>query len=158
VQLLAEDKLVGADGRLAAAGAAPNRASDLFTTSFTRHYPEIAARSPVYAQLRSVIDLLIAAAFARREDFYGRTGWTMETFGDESRYPVRTHPAPQRVACVVNSVWKGNRLLTPAGGGVSIRADEALQPSLWLADDDGQLASRRRDASEHPDGDLWWWD
>src|SRR5262249_5785800 len=108
VQLQAEDKLIGADGSLAAAGARPNKASELFTAGFTRKYPEIAAASPVYAQLRSIIDLAIAAALIRRHDYYSKAGWTAACLIDEKSFAVETFPQPQRVPCVVNSLWKGS--------------------------------------------------
>lgn len=158
VQLLAEDKLVGPDGQLAPAAAKPNKASELFTTAFTRKYPEIASRSPVYAQLRNLIDMLVAAAFIRQQDFYGQANWDLGILGDERNLPVQTMPAAQHVPCVVNTVWKGNRLLSPAGGGVSIRADEALRSDRLLSDEDGKLAKRYEDIGPPADTNRWWWD
>jgi hypothetical protein len=157
VRLQAEDKLVGADGSLAAGASLPNKASEAFTTAFTKNYAEIAARSPVYAQMRNCIDLLIAAAFLRQQDFYGKADWTATTFLDEAALPVETLAAPQKARCVAVSQWKGNRLLTPAGGGVSIRADEALAEDKLLNDENGALASRRA-ATAIPKDHRWWWD
>jgi Protein of unknown function (DUF1598) len=157
VQLQAEDKLIGDDGSLAAAGAKPNKASELFTLSFTRKYPEIAAVSPVYAQMRSLIDLAISAALIRRLEYYTQAGWMAETLRDERMLHVETLAEPRRVPCVVNSLWKGNRLLTPAGGGVSIRPDEALRTENLVADEDGSMAKVRGELTQ-PVGDRWWWD
>ncbi|MBC8869716.1 MAG: DUF1598 domain-containing protein [Planctomycetes bacterium] len=158
VQLLAEDKLVGPDGQLAPAAAKPSKASELFTMGFTRKYPEIAARSPVYAQLRNLIDMLVAAAFIRQQDFYGQASWNLGVLGDETALPVQTVRAAERVPCVVNTVWKGNRLLSPAGGGVSIRADVALEPDRLLADENGKVAERYRNIGLPADKSRWWWD
>jgi hypothetical protein len=158
VQLQAEDKLIGADGSLVAVGARPNKASELFTTSFTRKYSDIAAASPVYAQLRSIIDLAIAAALIRRNDYYGKAEWTAAILRDEKRFPIDTFPAPQRVQCVVNSLWKGNRLLTPAGGGVSIRPDEALSDESLLSDSDRSLQTSYERLVLPADVKRWWWD
>ena len=146
VQLLAEDKLIGADGSLTAAGARPNKASELFTLSFTRKYPEIAAASPVYAQLRMLIDLAIAAALIRRHDCYAASDWDAAVFRDEKKLSVETLPEPKRVPCVVNSLWKGSRLFTPAGGGISIRPDEALEEGNLLPDENGSLRRTARAA------------
>jgi hypothetical protein len=157
VQLQAEDKLVGQDGSLAAAGAKSNQASELFTLSFTRKYPQIAAASPVYAQMRNLIDLAIAAALIRRLEYYAQAGWTAATFRDEKALPVETLPEPRRVPCVVNSLWKGSRLLAPAGGGVSIRPDVALETENLLTDEKGAVA-KLRDELPRLDGDRWWWD
>lgn len=158
VQLQAEDKLIGADGSLAAGGARPNKASELFTVAFTRKYPEISTASPVYAQLRNLIDLAIAAALIRRHDYYSQSGWNAALLRDEERYSVETLPAPKRVNCVVNSLWKGNRLLTPAGGGVSIRPDEALEPANLLPDDGGAVQSQREQLIVPAAAVRWWWD
>ncbi len=74
VQLQGEDKTIGPDGQLMGSHRPANKASELFTASFTRKYPDIAVRSPVYAQLRDMVDLVVAAAFIRRQNFYGRAG------------------------------------------------------------------------------------
>lgn len=158
VQLQAEDKLIGADGWLAAAGAKPNKASELYTLSFTRKYPEISAASPVYAQLRNLIDLAITAALIRRHDYYAHSDWQAELLRDEARYSIETLPAPKRVNCVVNSLWKGNRLFTPAGGGVSIRPDEALEAENLLPDERQAVAAQRSQLSSPVDAARWWWD
>ena len=158
VQLQAEDKLIGADGSLAAAGTKPNKASELYTLSFTRKYSEISAASPVYAQLRNAIDLAIAAALIRSHDYYTRSNWKAELLRDEARYAIETLPAPKRVNCVVNSLWKGSRLFTPAGGGVSIRPDEALDSENLLPDDKQAVAAQRGQLSSPADVGRWWWD
>ncbi|HPM82532.1 MAG TPA: DUF1598 domain-containing protein, partial [Candidatus Anammoximicrobium sp.] len=58
VQLLSEDQFVQANGMRAAA-ATVDRASHEFVSTFTTKYAELAAREPVYAQLRNLIDLSI---------------------------------------------------------------------------------------------------
>jgi hypothetical protein len=157
VRLSGEDLRFGPDGRLGAGGEKPNKASELFTASFTQRYGEIARRSPVYAQLRNLIDLLVAAAFIRQQDYYGRANWTLATLGREDAFPVQQAAAPQQVDCVVQAYWKGNRLLAPAGGGVSILAHEALAPQYVRSDDDGHLAAGRQRAAPVRE-DRWWWD
>jgi hypothetical protein len=158
VQLQAEDKLIGADGSLAAAGAKPNKASELYTLSFTRKYPEISQASPVYAQLRTLIDLAITAAIIRRHDYYAQAAWSAELLRDEARYTIETFAAPKQANCVVNSLWKGSRLFTPAGGGVSIRPDEALEPDNLLPDEQQAVAAARGKVELPAAAERWWWD
>src|SRR5262249_1821392 len=74
VQLDAQDMTVGPNGEMLGIGRAPNKAAELYATAFTKKYAEISARSPVFAQLRNMIDLAVAAAFIRDQDFYGRAG------------------------------------------------------------------------------------
>lgn len=158
VQLQGEDKTIGPDGQLLAARRPPNKASELFTTSFTRKYPELAARSPVYAQLRNCIDLLVAAAFLERSEAYRHAAWSAETLLDENAIRTRTVVTPQHVACVAHAFWNGNRLVAPAGGGVSIVAHQALQPEHLFKDHADKLEAQRDQLPAAPPADSWWWD
>jgi hypothetical protein len=158
VQLLGEDKLIGEDGSLPQTETKPNKASELYTLAFTRKYSEIASASPVFAQLRNMIDLVVAAAFICREDYYGQAKYSMDVLGDETQLPINTRPAPRAVPCAVNSVWKGNRLFTAAGGGVSIRPEQAFVADRIKQDLDGTLAAAHQLNSEMPAETRWWWD
>lgn len=158
VQLQGEDKTIGPDGQLLAAGHAPNKASELFTASFTRKYPELAARSPVYAQLRNCIDLLVAAAFLERSGAYQRAGWRADTLLSEQAIRTETAATPRHVACVAHAFWNGNRLVAPAGGGVSIVAHQALEPEHLLKDNVQKLAAERGRLQAAVPADAWWWD
>lgn len=157
VKLQAEDIRIAADGSLAAAGEKPGKASQLFCTAFTKKYPEIAAASPVYAQLRNMMDLAVVAAFCRRNDLYAVADWRAELLLDETRLSCERLPAPRQVACVVNWQWKGARLLTPAGGGVSIDIEQAWDEQRLLTDEQGKLAAMRA-ALQAARNEEWWWD
>jgi hypothetical protein len=61
VKLVGADEMVTAEGGRVAGGAG-NKASEAFVAQFTKQYPELAKRSPVYAQLRNLIDISIAMA------------------------------------------------------------------------------------------------
>jgi hypothetical protein len=158
VKLVSENQLVAADGSRAKTGKS-NKASELFTTTFTRKYAELAARLPVFAEMRNLIDLAIAAAFINEQDFYGQSGWSAETFRDEGALTVETYNTPLQVETVCTAVWKGNRLFTPVGGGVTIHPRQALASSNLLPDEDGKISELREtvDLKDLP-ADRWWWD
>jgi hypothetical protein len=158
VQLQSEDKVIGPTGKLINAAAAANPASDLFTTAFTKKYPEIAAASPVFAQLRNMIDLTVVAAFLRAEDYYGRAGWDAKLLLDNRALPTDTAHTPKTAPCAVNSFWKGSRLFSPAGGGVSITPTEALRDKNQLKDEDGEVSRRQTQLKTAIPADRWWWD
>lgn len=158
VKLVGENEVVARDGSRQQAGG-QSRASRKFTQSFTKHYEELAYRAPIYAQLRNCIDMLVAAAFLQKYDFYGRADWDLGALGDESQYPVEVYNAPKQVASAVNSMWKGRKLMTPIGGGVEIRPNLALDSLNTLSDDDGTLLQTHDaiDISDMP-ANRWWWD
>ncbi|MGA2253700.1 MAG: DUF1598 domain-containing protein [Thermoguttaceae bacterium] len=157
LQLLTESKLIGPDGRLKS-GAPGNRASDTFTAGFTRKYAEMAQRVPVYAQLRNEVDLLVAAAFLRQQGYAHRAGWKMPVFGNETVMPVQTCPVPKQAPAAVNAAWRGSRFVAAAGGGVSIRPEEALTSQHVQSDKDGKVAKLRSQVGTTLPAERWWWD
>ncbi len=158
VRLVGEDEAVSQDGKRHAA-AKGNRASDSFVKAFTKIYPRLAERSPIYAQLRNCIDLAVAAAFIQHQDYYQLANWKADTFNDEKAFAVEKLNPPQQVETAVNSLWKGNTLMTPMGGGVQMRPTEAIDPTNLLEDKDAKVQEARTaiDLSKLK-ADQWWWD
>jgi hypothetical protein len=158
VKLVGENEVVRKDGSRGAA-ARGNAASDAFVKAFTKVYPKLAEHAPVYAQLRNCIDLAIAAAFIQQQDYYDLAKWTPQLLTDEKSYPVETLNPPQQVESAVNSMWRGNRLLTPIGGGVQMRPTEAIDPTNLLDDQDSKVQEARTAIDLSKLGaDQWWWD
>jgi len=158
VQLLSEDEFVQANGERAVSGTV-DRASHEFVSTFTTKYAELAAKEPVYAQLRNLIDMSIAAAFIRQQDYYGKASWKMEVLGSEERFAVETYAEPKQVETAVNAVWKGNTLMTPVGGGVSIRPMLALATDRVKPDEQGALKELHQQVQiQNLPKDRWWWD
>ncbi len=156
VKLIGEGELVTTEGQRV--GGKSNKASQAFVQAFTKSYPELAERSPVYAELRNLIDMAVAAAYIQQEGLYDKAGWRMELFGDEQSFPVEIHNAPRQVATACNAVWKGNQLMTPVGGGVNIQPTEALKDSNLLSDDKGTLSKARQEITPNLAKGQWWWD
>jgi hypothetical protein len=159
VKLLNEEEVVTADGQRHTATGQGNRASTLFVNGFTQKYPELSSKSQVFGQLRNLIDLVIAAAYMQEHDYYGKADWKAGLLTSEDKFPVQTYQAPVEVETAVNSKWKGNRLMTPVGGGVSIHANQALAADNLLTDDGGKVQKQRDQVSlkQLADG-QWWWD
>jgi hypothetical protein len=157
VKLVGENELVSASGQRRAAGGA-SRASQAFTIGFTKKYPLLAERSVVYADLRNLIDLLVATAFIQHQDYYGQAGWSMPFLGSEKSFAIETYAIPKTVETAVNAVWKGGTLMTPVGGGVNIQAARALRPENLLEDKDGKVSELRQKTPIHLAPGQWWWD
>jgi hypothetical protein len=158
VKLVGADEVVAADGSRSTA-ASVDRSSREWTRDFTKNYARIAEASPVYAQLRNLIDLSIVAAFLQQQDYYGLAGWKMEVFADEQQFPVETYQAPVNVDSAVNGLWKGSRFLMPIGGGVHIEPWQALELENRLEDEEGAVGQVRSGITldQLQDG-QWWWD
>ena len=157
VKLLSEDEMIAEGGKRVGTGRT-NPASQAFVTSFTQRYPVLAERSPVYAELRNLIDLAVAAAYIHNKDFYGKAGWTMSVFGNEQSFPTEMYNAPKQVEPIVNVVWRGGKLTTPIGGGVRLEADMALKSENILADEDAKVAKVRDGVKLKLAPGQWWWD
>jgi len=158
VKLVGEDQVVGGDGNRKVSGMS-NKASQTFVNGFTQKYSELSARTPVFAQLRNVIDMAIAAAFIQQHDYYAKAGWTAETLRSEKDVPVETYNTPLQVETVVASIWKGNRLMTPVGGGVTMQARMALESANLLADEEGKVEQLRGGTTLAGLAQgQWWWD
>lgn len=157
VQLVGENERVINGQRQA--GGRPNRASEAFTNDFTEKFNEIASKVRVYAELRQLIDISIAAAYIQEQHFYDQADWQAPLLMDESVVAVQTFTAPTQVETAVNAIWRGNTLMTPLGGGVHIRPAEALNADHKTIDTSGETVAVKQSANPDQLADgQWWWD
>jgi hypothetical protein len=158
VKLVGEDETVSAQGQRNRTGGA-NKASRKFTTSFTKAYDKLAKVRPLYAELRNLIDMSIAAAYIQKMGLYDDSQWGMETFGDESVASVENSHAPTKVDPVVNVVVKGRAIMTPIGGGVNIQPRLALNSDAVKIDTEGKINELKDSISlDELEASQWWWD
>ena len=157
VKLIGADEMVTSSGERKAAGRG-NRASQAFVLGFTKKYPELAERSPVYAELRNLIDLAVAAAYIQEQDYYVKAGWDMPFLGSEKAFPVEVYSVPKTVESAVNTIGKGNTLGFPIGGGVQIHPAEALDSENILPDKQAKVAKLHKEIKPDLAEGQWWWD
>ena len=158
VQLVGANERVSQGGTRVASGRV-NKASQAFCKDFTDKFTQIAGQVRIYAELRQLIDVAIAAAYIQQQDFYGQAQWGMPVLMDESKVNVETYIAPSQVETAVNAIWKGNTLMTPLGGGVNLQPKMALTRDRVIVDSDGNNNRVKQSAgpSNLADG-QWWWD
>ena len=142
---------------LVPASARADASATAFAQGFTKNYRALAQESPVYAQMRNLFDMLIAAAYIQQQDFYGQSSWDLGVLADEASYPVETYIAPTQVETAVNAIWKGRTLMTPIGGGVDIRPLKAIDTEFVRIDQTGKTNEARKQI-ELPVKGQWWWD
>ena len=158
VKLIGEEERIAADGNRQQTGSS-SRASRAFCESFTENFDALAAETPVFGELRNVIDMTIVAAFIQHAGLYDKAGWEMPFLADELRLPLETATAVTQVEPAINAMWKGNIFMTPIGGGVAIYPRLALKPENMKIDESGEIL-RIRDGVELDQlkDNQWWWD
>lgn len=160
VELLTESEIVDQFGnRQALDDKNASLPSLAFCRSFTKNYEKIALADPVFSELSNVMDLAIVAAFIQNKDFYNLSGLKLDFLSDEKQLPINTLPAVRQVESVVTAVFKGNSLITPVSGGVSIEPELALKESFISTDDSGKTDEMRSQITlENLGENQWWWD
>ncbi|MDR2757253.1 MAG: DUF1598 domain-containing protein [Planctomycetaceae bacterium] len=158
VKLVAEDEVVTATGERIVQKGKVDKASKVFSKSFTAEYAKLAQKSLVFAQLRNFVDMLVCAAHIQKEDFYGKAGWSMEFLGNEEKYAVQTFNAPSRVEPVVGSAVRKGIFMAPIGGGVEIEPPTALHPSNAKTEENGQITKVQNNVKLELQPGQWWWD
>jgi len=158
VQLISADEMV-TDGGQRTKATRINAASKAFADAFTKNYPAISRASPVFGQLRNVIDLSIVAALLRKYELPRKADWKMETFLNEEAYPVETLNVPKLAGTAIAAVWKRNTLVTPIGGGVQIKPTDAMKDENILKDEGGEVAKVHAATDVKAIAkEQWWWD
>jgi hypothetical protein len=136
-----------------------SRASKAFCTEFTEHYGALANWEPVYAELRNLIDMSVAAAFIQQKDYYQQANWDLGAFADEGQFPVETYETPKQVTPALNVILKGAGFGVPIGGGVHVEPLQALKSDNVMTDTEGKVSAGYGKVSikDLPEG-QWWWD
>ncbi len=132
-----------------------------FAHNFTRHFADLAAKYPIYAELQNVFDLALVASLLKSEGLADQVGWHMLCFGNPSRYTVARFPVPKAVDTVLNHrvVNGGKQILAAVSGGVSADFRELVNRDAIETDRKGALGSERsRSAQDDVPNSAWWWD
>ena len=96
-----------------------------FVESFTKHFDELSSKYPIYAELRNICDLALAASLVREEGLADKVDWHMAWFGDPQAFAVEKCAAPKEVDSVVNyRVLNGGIFVVQVSGGVAVKTDE----------------------------------
>ena len=96
VKLVGEDEVVTSGGERKAAAGRGNKASRDFVVGFTKRYAELAERSPVYAELRNLIDMAVAAAYIQEEGSTRRPAGRSLSSAASRSFPSRPTAFPRR--------------------------------------------------------------
>ena len=156
VKLGTEEYKTDGQGRLIQLKSKPLPAAKLYADAFTKKYPEIAAASPVFGQLRNTIDLLIAASFIQRENLLAQTRLDISMLLDPATIDVESLIAPTHAKSLANVKWDSGIMIAPSGD-VSILAADAFRDDMQLhvSPEFKALLSKKVNAQKR---ERWWWD
>ena len=159
VKVLSENEMLTARGERVHTGKSDERNLE-FAHRFTQHYPALATKYPVYAELKNVFDLALVAGVIRAENLAGRIDWRRLHFGDSGNYLVPFGPAPKQVDTVVNHrIVDRKNIIVGVSGGVSVDTGKLVQPAAIKQDEYGLLqAARVSSTPAEVSAAAWWWD
>lgn len=152
VKVMTEDSYLAEDGTLTRTEDSNPAALD-WAERFTSHYGEIAAKTPVFAELRNLMDLAIVAALIRDPQMQDRIGHDFPLFANEAALPVSSYNVPQTVASQSSFVRKGTQYVISVSGGVDLSPGAVLNEAKL----DAAVLKDRQQALGTA-GTNWWWD
>ena len=88
-KVLSENELLTEPGERVHTGKS-DELNARFAESFTKHFETLAAKYPVYADMRNIFDLSLVAAVMQSHDLPGQTDWHMTHFGPGRRVRSRS--------------------------------------------------------------------
>ena len=132
-----------------------------FAESFTKHFDELCVKYPIYAELRNLCDLALAASLVREECLADKVNWHMACFGDPQAFVVEQGAAPKEVEAIVNCrvTESGRRFIAGVSGGVVVKPGELVSRQAIHVESYPQLQEKRPSKAAKPQAaDRWWWD
>lgn len=159
VKVLSENELLSEQGDRIHTGKS-NEVTAGFADSFTKQFEPLAAKYPIYAELRNIFDLALVAAVCKSHDLPGQVGWHLTHFGPEGEYQPALDFAPTKVDSVINHrMMDSKSFVAGVSGGVRVDPRELAKKDAVKTDDYGLLKGERlggkpKELPRH----SWWWD
>ncbi len=138
------------------------KAAKQFADSFTKNFPEIAARVPIFAELQNCIALSVVSQLIHDESKSQKT-WQPTFLLDNEKCPIEKFEIPQNVPSLLNYRYTRNRSwLIAISGGVRINPESMIPKEIQKATTDRVLLSSWNDSKPTNKDDQknnnWWWD
>lgn len=158
VRVESENEKLTADGERVHTGKS-NPANQQFASNFTKHYEKLAAKYPVYAELRNVFDLTLVAAIVSEHRLDDRANWQMSHFAAKG-HPLVHGELPKTVDTIMNyRETSTKQLLAGVSGGVTVNAHPSVAAMQLEKDTYQRLPAPY--AGSKPKAQAatqWWWD
>ncbi len=152
VKAMTEDDFFAADGSRTHTGKASAMAQK-WSDNMTKAYDKLSVADPIFAELRNVMDMAVAAALISKEQLAEKSNCSLDVLLDVNAVRVPQLNAPKQVPTQANFVKKGRDFVISASGGVQINS--------WLIANENkvsdEMALAREDAAKARQAN-WWWD
>jgi hypothetical protein len=151
VVVMTEDTLFAADGSKTQTGKT-STAGQQWAALMTRRYEALAAKEPIFAQLRYCMDLAVVAALIRTQRLTVRAGCPLAVLLDPSQLPANELAAPRFTPSRASVLKKGSNFVISASGGVEIHPREMLEKTQI-----SETLHPVYDAAQSAERTHWWW-
>lgn len=148
VKVMTESEFVAADGKRTRTGKSAKIAQK-WASTMTAHYDDLAKRSPVFGQLRNLMDLCVIAAVIDKNNLDEKAGLDLSGLSADN-LPFQSFDAPRTVSTKCSFTKRGRDYLITASGGVQIES--------WQVADKSQVDARVTEVYEKAAdaGSSWW--
>lgn len=118
-----------------------------YAKQFTKHFPQMAAAIPAFADLWNITDLALVAALIGQDRLHEKASWKLDWLLDEKAgYPVPKVPVAREADTVANY-----RTGVYVIGGVTLDFSEYVKPDARDRDEDGKL----KELESRPANEDW---
>jgi hypothetical protein len=156
VRVLSENELLAEQGRRVHTGQS-DALNRQFAEAFTENFSELAAKYPVYGELRNIFDLAMSVALIDSEGLAKRADWQPGLFADPEQLRLPQVAVPRQVETVVNHrVVNRRHIIAGVSGGVMVAPRDVL--GQVSADSQADFAAERDAAPAETANGTWWWD
>lgn len=147
-------------GTPAAEAEKPTKAAQQVATTFTRHFPAMAAKIPVFAELQNAIGLAVVAQLvAESRGSQADGAWQPEFFLDSDRCRITEYVVPTEVPSISGYRYtRGRGWITSVSGGVEISPSRVAGGEFRQPSTDRTLPQSRTRAELPEEPTSWWWD
>jgi len=159
IKLLSENEFLAAQGQRVQSGKSDNLNSQ-FAVNFTKNFPALANKYPIYAELQNIFDLALVCSILKQDGVCDRIEWQRSGFMNPGVVRIEHGVTPTKVDTVVNSRELSKSLIVASvSGGVTADITSVAAPKSMEVDGRGQLKKLLRSgAPKQLDTSAWWWD
>jgi hypothetical protein len=98
-----------------------DKVAQQWCAAMTKHYEDVAAQQPAFAELVNCVDLAVVAALIQGRQLAGRAGLDIGPLLDAAAVPLPRYDVPASVPTVASGLKKGTNWVLSASGGVQFQ-------------------------------------